>query len=204
MMLFKYLLFALAGFFSGSTMYSYLIPKHFCNVDTVEEGSDHNPGATNAILCAGKGVGILCPFLDILKGFVPVFLARLLLGTGDIWFAFIIVAPVAGHAFSPFMGFKGGKAIATSCGVLAALFPESLAVVWLVLIMTLFSLIVVIKPDSLRMIISMLLLCGMNIAFTRTAGLEIGISVLSAIVIYKHLRNYGDEKKKVRLFFQKK
>ena len=73
----KYLLFALAGYVSGSIMYSYLIPKLFCGVDIVKEGEDHNPGMTNVMRCVSVKLGVLCLLLDVAKGFVPVFLAKL-------------------------------------------------------------------------------------------------------------------------------
>ena len=55
----KYLLFALAGYVSGSIMYSYLIPKLFCGVDIVKEGEDHNPGMTNVMRCVSVKLGVL-------------------------------------------------------------------------------------------------------------------------------------------------
>lgn len=200
----RYLLFAAAGFISGSVMYSYLIPKHFCEVDTVEEGSDHNPGATNAIICAGKKIGILCLLLDIAKGFTPVFLAKTFLDVNNIFFALVIAAPVLGHAFSPLMKFRGGKAIATTCGSLIALMPQSYSIIWLVSAMTVLSLVIVIKPDSLRMIVSMIFLMAYTVMMESMLSVKIGVIAVSVIVIYKHMINYGDEKKHVRLFFMKK
>ena len=73
----KYLLFIVAGYVSGSIMYSYLIPKLFCGVDIVKEGDDHNPGMTNVMRCVSVKLGILCLVLDVAKGFVPVFLAKM-------------------------------------------------------------------------------------------------------------------------------
>ncbi len=200
----KYLLFAISGFISGSVMYSYLIPKHFCEIDTVEQGSDHNPGATNAMRCAGTKIGILCLLLDIAKGFVPVFVAKSFLDINYSLFALVIVAPVIGHAFSPLMKFRGGKAIAASCGVLGALLPDSFAIIWLLLIMTVFSLVIVVKPDSLRMIVSMLVLIAVSFATNDVLPVKVAVISVSAIVILKHFMNYGDEKKAVRLFFMKK
>ena len=115
----KYLLFALAGYVSGSIMYSYLIPKLFCGVDIVKEGEDHNPGMTNVMRCVSVKLGVLCLLLDVAKGFAPVFLAKLYVPDfKNMLFALIIAAPVLGHAFTPILKFKGGKAIATSYGVL--------------------------------------------------------------------------------------
>ena len=70
----KYLLFALAGYVSGSIMYSYLIPKLFCGVDIVKEGEDHNPGMTNVMRCVSVKLGVLCLLLDVAKASLRYFL----------------------------------------------------------------------------------------------------------------------------------
>lgn len=201
----KYLLFALAGFVSGSIMYSYLIPKLFCGVDIVKEGEDHNPGMTNVMRCVSVKLGILCLVLDVAKGFVPVFLAKLYVPDyRNMLFALIIAAPVLGHAFTPILKFKGGKAIATSYGVLLALIPDSFMVLRMAIITAIFSLIIIVKPDSLRVIISMSIFAICNFFFHDTLSFVIGSLLVSATVILKHFMNYGNEKVKISLPFHKK
>ena len=70
-----YLFYLLFGYLSGSVLYSYLIPKHFCHVDVRTANEDQNPGAFNAFSAAGPRVGLFCVLCDIGKGFLPVFLA---------------------------------------------------------------------------------------------------------------------------------
>ena len=165
----KYLLFALAGYVSGSIMYSYLIPKLFCGVDIVKEGEDHNPGMTNVMRCVSVKLGVLCLLLDVAKGFAPVFLAKLYVPDfKNMLFALVIAAPVLGHAFTPILKFKGGKAIATSYGVLLALIPDSFIVLRMAIITAIFSLIIIVKPDSLRVIISMFIFAVSNFFFHDT------------------------------------
>ena len=201
----KYLLFALAGFVSGSIMYSYLIPKLFCGVDIVKEGEDHNPGMTNVMRCVSVKLGILCLVLDVAKGSVPVFLAKLYVPDyRNMHFALIIAAPVLGHAFTPILKFKGGKAIATSYGVLLALIPDSFMVLRMAIITAIFSLIIIVKPDSLRVIISMFIFAVCNFFFHDTLSFVIGSLLVSATVILKHFMNYGNEKVKISLPFHKK
>ena len=201
----KYLLFALAGFVSGSIMYSYLIPKLFCGVDIVKEGEDHNPGMTNVMRCVSVKLGILCLVLDVAKGFVPLFLAKLYVPDyRNMLFALIIAAPVLGHAFTPILKFKGGKAIATSYGVLLALIPDSFMVLRMAIITAIFSLIIIVKPDSLRVIISMSIFAICNFFFHDTLSFVIGSLLVSATVILKHFMNYGNEKVKISLPFHKK
>ena len=201
----KYLLFIVAGYVSGSIMYSYLIPKLFCGVDIVKEGDDHNPGMTNVMRCVSVKLGILCLVLDVAKGFVPVFLAKMYVPDyRHMLFALIIAAPVLGHAFTPILKFKGGKAIATSYGVLLALIPDSFMVLRMAVITAIFSLIIIVKPDSLRFIISMFLFAVCNFFFHDVTSFVIGSLIVSATVILKHLMNYGDEKLKLSFPFQKK
>ncbi|MDR3314089.1 MAG: glycerol-3-phosphate acyltransferase [Oscillospiraceae bacterium] len=197
-----YFLFALGGFLSGSVMFSYLLAKWFFKVDIVEQGLDHNPGMTNVMRCVGTAPGLLCLALDVAKAAVPVFIARHLLGMDSLLFALVIAAPVIGHAFSPMLHFKGGKAIAASFGAFFAVSSiQEPVVVYLALLLALFSLVVVIKPDALRVIVCFFvfsLLCFVLPA-PRAAGL--GAVMIAATVIFKHITNYGDERAAVRLPF---
>ena len=121
-----YLFYLLFGYLSGSVLYSYLIPKHFCHVDVRTTNEDQNPGAFNAFSAAGPRVGLFCVLCDIGKGFLPVFLAvhSSAVSMGSWLFALILLAPVAGHAW-PFLQLsKGGKAISVSFGVLLGLLPD--------------------------------------------------------------------------------
>ena len=78
---------------------------------------DKNPGATNALKAGGKWVGLVVLFLDISKAAVPVGVAYQLLEIRGWEMSAMSIAPLLGHAFSPFLNFKGGKAVATALGV---------------------------------------------------------------------------------------
>ena len=82
----SYLFFMFAGYLSGSILYSYLIPRWFCHLDITKLSDDGNPGAANAVKCAGWRVGLVCVVLDILKGFFPVFIAMHHLDFTSWWF----------------------------------------------------------------------------------------------------------------------
>ncbi len=111
-----------AGYLAGSIPTAYLLGKAFKGIDIREHGSG-NCGATNVFRVVGKGVGWLTLFLDILKGYTPVILVLyffpdqtpLAIGTG--------LATIIGHNWTCFLKFKGGKGVATSCGVFLALLP---------------------------------------------------------------------------------
>ena len=83
----------------------------------IREYGDGNPGATNVFRAGGKWWGGFALAIDILKAAVPVGLATWLWGWSGVELILLTVASVAGHAFSPFFGFKGGKAVATSLGM---------------------------------------------------------------------------------------
>lgn len=110
-----YLWFLLA-FFSGSLPFSVWTGRLFLGKDIRAVG-DANPGATNVLRAGGKGVAALALLLDFLKGALPVGLAHLRLGMTGWPLILIAVLPVLGHAFTPFLGGRGGKAVATTGGI---------------------------------------------------------------------------------------
>lgn len=201
-----YLLFIAAGFVSGSVMYSYLIPKIFCGVDIIERGEDHNPGMTNVMRCVSVKLGMLCLVMDILKGAVPIFIALRFLDAESRLFGFVIAAPVLGHAFSPFLKFRGGKSIAATYGVfLAVSAPTYPMVLFLALPMVIFSLVVIVRPDSLRVIISMITFAVICIALPVVPpSYALGAIIVTATVVFKHIINFGNERASFRVFFLKK
>ena len=110
------IIFAVVAFLLGSIPFSFLIGKIGLKKDIRTVG-DGNPGGFNVLKAGGVAWGGLAIFLDAFKAALPVGLAtHIFLFTG--WDLVIIsIAPVFGHAFSPFLRFKGGKAIASTGGV---------------------------------------------------------------------------------------
>jgi glycerol-3-phosphate acyltransferase PlsY len=112
----------------GSIPFGYLIVRAGGKGDVRETGSG-GTGATNVTRRAGKGAGLLTLSLDALKGAAAVLVARLVLTEGfrvDWWVAAAAVAVVAGHVFPVWLGFRGGKGVATGLGVFAVLAPLAL------------------------------------------------------------------------------
>ena len=89
-------------------------------MDVLKVGSG-NIGMANVLRAAGKWPAALTMLGDMLKGFVPVMLARALADTG--WVAAVAFAAVVGACWSVFLGFKGGKAVATGAGTTIGLAP---------------------------------------------------------------------------------
>jgi glycerol-3-phosphate acyltransferase PlsY len=106
----------IAAFLSGSIPFSVWIGRLALRRDIREYG-DKNPGSTNVFRAGGKGWGALAFLLDTLKSAVPVGVAYWFLGINGLWMVAIAIAPVLGHAFSPFLKFRGGKAVAAAFGM---------------------------------------------------------------------------------------
>ena len=134
------LLAALGGYISGATPFGYLAGKLTRGIDIRQHGSG-NIGATNAIRVLGKGIGIPVFILDFLKGWLPVWMAKSWMagipGAETLVSAAAVLtglAAVLGHMFTFWLGFKGGKGVATTGGVLLGIAPLAMLgglVVWL-------------------------------------------------------------------------
>ena len=119
------------GFLLGSLPCGFWLARAK-GVDIRKKGSG-NIGATNVGRILGKEWGYLVFALDALKGWLAVWLAAEFLQAGDTGSVLTGMAAVAGHVFSPWLNFKGGKGVATSAGVLLGLAPAVLiwtAAIW--------------------------------------------------------------------------
>ena len=122
-------LLAIAAFLIGSIPFGYLIGVAFYRTDIRRSGSG-NIGAMNALRTIGKTGAAAVLVLDALKGFFPPYLALHWNIVPDYGVALIGACAVAGHCFSPWLGWKGGKGVATSFGAIFALaWPAGLAAV---------------------------------------------------------------------------
>lgn len=121
----------LVGYFSGAIPFSYIAGRVFAGIDLREHGSG-NLGASNSLRYLGPWVAILVLAADVAKGFVPAFFAPDLGGGSEIpghWLMLVAgFSAVIGHMFSVFVGFRGGKGVATTAGAFVALAP--LALLW--------------------------------------------------------------------------
>lgn len=104
------------GFVSGSLMFALWFGRWFSKANIREYG-DGNPGAANAWKAGGWKVGFPSGLLDFAKGAVPVGMAVWVFGIQGWYLVPVALAPVLGHAFCPWLGFKGGKGVAVTLGV---------------------------------------------------------------------------------------
>ena len=96
----------------GSLPFGFILAKYFLRVDLKAIGSG-NIGATNAARAGGPGFGALVLLLDALKGFTGAFILSTT-GVSEVWVAGAGLAAVFGHCYTPFLGWEGGKGVATS------------------------------------------------------------------------------------------
>ena len=120
----------IAAYILGSIPFGYLVVRARTGGDVRETGSG-GTGATNVSRRAGKLAGVLTLVLDALKGAAAVVLARWLL-TEDFgvnwWVAAAVVLVIVGHCFPVWLGFRGGKGVATGVGAFLALSPVAVAI----------------------------------------------------------------------------
>jgi glycerol-3-phosphate acyltransferase PlsY len=120
---------ALFGYLLGSVPTGVLLTKFFSKVDPRKVGSK-NIGATNIFRTAGKALGILTLAGDVLKGMIPIGIA-IQLGVSDLWIAIAGLSAFLGHIFPIFLGFKGGKGVATALGVYVMISPIAVLIEFL-------------------------------------------------------------------------
>jgi len=104
------------AFLLGSLPFSVWLGRLALHGKDVRQVGDRNPGAINTMRAGGWKLGILVLVLDVAKGALPVGLAYQVLGFEGVQMWCIAMAPVLGHAFSPFLGWQGGKALAVTLG----------------------------------------------------------------------------------------
>ncbi len=173
-----------AAYLIGSIPFGVIVAR-FYNVNLREQGSG-NIGATNALRVMGRKAGVITLLGDMLKGSVAVYLA---LRFGGYETALIAAAAaVIGHDFTVFTGFKGGKGVATSFGVLLALEPlltlAALAI-WLVTV-------AIFRISSLGALASFAAVPFMVLLDKQSGRPLLTLTVfLTCLIFFKHMENIG-------------
>lgn len=161
------------------------------------EGSG-NPGATNVMRIGGKKAAAITFFGDFLKGFIPVYLAKWW-GLPPLLVALTGLAAFLGHLYPAFFGFKGGKGVATSVGVLLA-FNWWLGLAFMATWLSVYKLG---KISSLSALIASSLSPVLAWILTADASLTLGALVMTVFLLIRHKANIqrliaGEEKKPTR------
>ena len=117
---YQVLILSLAAFWLGACPFSVWVGHKFLRKEIRDYG-DGNPGAANVLRAGGRKSYVLAMLLDIAKGVPFVYLAYSYWGLPEAVVAVVGLSAILGHAFTPILGFKGGKSIAVTFGVLLAL-----------------------------------------------------------------------------------
>jgi glycerol-3-phosphate acyltransferase PlsY len=119
------LVLVVAGYLCGSIPFGVVLGRLVLGVDVRTVGSG-NIGATNVARAGGKKMGIVVLLLDALKAIVPILVARSVLAGrpgAEVWTVLVALAAFVGHVFPVWLGFKGGKGVATGLGIFLVLAP---------------------------------------------------------------------------------
>jgi acyl phosphate:glycerol-3-phosphate acyltransferase len=174
---------AIVSYFIGGLSPAVFLSRKVTGKDIRASGSG-NAGASNMLRNVGVKMGILTFSLDVLKGVVPTLLALLLVGQYAGYAAGLAV--VLGHIYPAFLGFKGGKGVATSFGMLLVLQP----LLSIILVLVAFAIMFTTRMISLGSIIAAALypVCGFLIP---SIGWQFAAFSLIAcgLIIIKHKEN---------------
>ena len=193
----------LISYLIGSLPTAFIFVKVLKGLDIREHGSG-NVGATNAARVIGKGAALIVFIIDFLKGtfavtLLPIIISKIFMKTGDIESYMLIfsgAAVIAGHIWTVFLKFKGGKGVATTAGVMAGLAPVIL-IIGLVVWGIVFS---IWRYVSLASLCAAVLLPILSVILGKDLSFIIFCSVLCLIGVYAHRSNIkrliqGTEKK---------
>lgn len=177
----EYLVFAIIAYLLGSIPSALIVGKIGYNKDVREYGSG-NLGATNTFRVLGIKAGIIVTLADILKGTMATLLP--LFFDADVYRLIIGLFAVAGHTYPVFAKFKGGKAVATSGGIILGINP----LLFVLMVSTFLISLYISKYVSLSSIITGIVTVILSFIFKNT-GLIIVTSILTIFVIYRHREN---------------
>lgn len=181
------IIFILIAFFLGSLPFSYWIGILFLNTD-IRKIADGNPGATNVFKTGKIMFGILAMVLDFSKGFLPVLLFSNRVESGDFSLILLCIAPILGHAFSPFLAFKGGKAVAVSFGIWAGL-TLWVAPAFMGSVLLISTFFIKVKEDGWKVVFALASI-AVALFFIKAPTYYWGVLVLNLLVAaYKHMED---------------
>ena len=182
------ILLPIASYLIGAIPFGLLIGR-LAGIDVRTSGSG-NIGATNVTRLAGKKFGVFTLLLDVLKGFLPIFVASQLLPQGS-GMEFVIllcgILAVVGHMFPIYLRFKGGKGVATGVGVLLFLSPAAVGI----------TIVVFVATVALTGFVSAGSLLGAGLSplwlwfFGESAGAVTAGAIITLLIWIKHHENIG-------------
>lgn len=177
------ILLVVAAYLLGSIPFGYLIVRGKSGSDIRETGSG-GTGATNVSRRAGKAAGVLTLLLDAAKGCVAVLIARAV--SGDDWvIAVAAIAALVGHIFPVWLGFRGGKGVATGVGIFLVLAPIALLCAGVVFV----AIVVLTRYVSLGSLTAAVLIPVLVWLQSDSQPLLVAAVVGAALIVFAHRGN---------------
>lgn len=179
-----FLIFLGLSYLAGSVC-SAVIVSNLCKLPDPRAEGSKNPGATNVLRLSGKKYAIIVLLVDMLKGFLPVVLAKMFYLTG-FEISMVCLAAVLGHLFPYFFDFKGGKGVATALGAfLGVNFTLGLIAIVLWIVIAAIS-----RYSSLASIVTLLAAPLISLKYHPGFWSFIPLLVMSFFVVYRHKENF--------------
>src|SRR5947207_971633 len=171
-----------AAYLIGSIPFALLLARRW-GADLRRIGSG-NLGAANVLRASGVTAGVLVALLDVMKGAVSVMLAERFGGSGAVP-AVAGLAAIIGHIYPVWLRFKGGKGVATACGVFSVLTPAALPPALTIFFVTVW----VTKYVSLGSVLASVALAPIAYATGSPAPAVAAASAAAAIIVFRHRSN---------------
>ena len=184
----------LTGYLVGSLSFAVIVSRVMGLNDPRTFGSK-NPGATNVLRSGNKVAAVVTLVLDAVKGWLPVVIVGWFgkpYGLQEGTMAAVGLAAFVGHLYPVFFGFKGGKGVATACGVLLGIHPVlglAAGATWL--IMAYFFRYSSLASLTAAVFAPVYYIFGDRTAWYLHNGVLLALSVMSLLLIYRHAENIG-------------
>jgi len=187
-MIYQCVIFIVTAYLLGSIPFGKLIAKRVARINITQRGSG-NIGATNVARELGITWGLVTLLLDMLKGFLPVFLyAHYILQAGiefETCLSAIGLSALLGHQFSIFMRFRGGKGVATAIGIYLVISPLACLMAVIVFILTVYRWDFV----SLGSMLAAIVMPGLLALFGKSQPFVTTSIIVAALICFKHKGN---------------
>jgi glycerol-3-phosphate acyltransferase PlsY len=183
---------AVGGYLIGSLSFAVIVSR-IMGLDDPRTYGSQNPGATNVLRSGNKKAAIATLLFDALKGFVPVFVVKLLgpaWGFDDQAVALVAIGAFLGHLWPVFFRFHGGKGVATAAGVLLGVEP----VLGLLVLLTWLAVAFVTRYSSLAALLASILspayyLMGDTVLWHTSEAELLAVMVMSILLVARHKDN---------------
>jgi glycerol-3-phosphate acyltransferase PlsY len=173
----------LTAYFLGSIPFAWLLARHWGAYDLRQVGSG-NLGATNVMRASGVAAGVIVAVLDILKGGVSVVLATRFTDNAAAP-AVAGFAAIVGHIYPVWVRFRGGKGVATACGVFSVLTPAALPPALILFLLT----VTATKYVSLGSVVASVALPPLAWALGSPVPAVAGAFAAAGIIVFRHRTN---------------